>query len=485
MNLRRIALIARRDFLGYVRTLGFWITVLGPVIGIILGTLGISIANSAEPTRYVSILDETGRYEQLIIEDWTSDQKAIAIETMTPLVKIVSSPEQFEKFETTLNTKGVDDAKDYFATINPSLAKRLPNAGSSLRIVEINALNAADISAYLSGDIRPEFRGQTVKLSGIMRITDTDEGPAAQLYSSVPSFDGLRRNTNDILRRDAEDKYFGETGITREGFWDTREEAPRVETINPFKKASADGGGQAVTMADRVPYFLAAGLSFFLWLTVFSGAYMLLMSMVEEKVNKALEMMLASTRFTEILFGKLLGVAALTVASMMPWIIMGSLGIFVAIKLGDPALAGALAGSVTPGMVITFMSFFILGYLFYGSLFMALGSLAESMQDAQTLVTPVLLMLTMCLFVVSTGISNPDSGLIKAASFIPVSAPFAILMRLPNDPPLWEIWLSALILLASTIFVIWGASKLFRHGILSGGLKGLKTLISFGRIKSS
>ena len=485
MNLRRIALIARRDFIGYVRTLGFWITVLGPVIGIILGTLGISIANSAEPTRYVSILDETGRYEQLIIEDWTADQKAAAITTMTPFVKIVSTPEQFKIFETKLENEGVDAAKDYFATINPSLAERLPNVGSSLRIVDIDGLSAEDINAYLSGDIRPDYRGEAVKLSGIMRITDADDGPVAQLYSSVPSFNGLRGNTNDILRRDAEDRYFGDTGITRDGFWATREKAPRATTINPFKKATPDGGGQTVTMADRVPYFLAAGLSFFLWLTVFSGAYMLLMSMVEEKVNKALEMMLASTRFTEILFGKLLGVAALTVASMMPWIIMGSIGIFVAIKLGDPALAGVLAGSVTPGMIITFISFFILGYLFYGSLFMALGSLAESMQDAQTLVTPVLLMLTMCLFVVSTGISNPDSGLIKAASFIPVSAPFAILMRLPSDPPLWEIWLSAFILLASTVLVIWGASKLFRHGILSGGIKGLKTLFSFGRIKSS
>ncbi len=485
MNLRRIALIARRDFLGYVRTLGFWITVLGPVIGIILGMLGISIANSAEPTRYVSLLDETGRYEQLIIEDWTADQKAIAIDTMTPFVKLVTSPEQFKIFETTLENEGVDEAKDYFASINPSLAERLPNTGSNLRIVEIDGLKAGDINRYLSGDIQPEFRGEAVKLSGVMRITDSEDGPKAELYTSVPSFKGLERDTNDILRRDAEDKYFGETGITRDGFWNTRENAPRVTTINPFKTATPDGGGQTVTMADRVPYFLAAGLSFFLWLTVFSGAYMLLMSMVEEKVNKALEMMLASTRFTEILFGKLLGVAALTIASMMPWIIMGSLGIFVAIKLGDPALAGALAGSVTPGMIVTFVSFFILGYLFYGSLFMALGSLAESMQDAQTLVTPVLLMLTMCLFVVTTGISNPDSGLIKAASFIPVSAPFAILMRLPNDPPLWEIWLSAFILLASTILVIWAASKLFRHGILSGGLKGLKTLISFGRIKSS
>ncbi len=482
MNLRRIALIARRDFLGYVRTLGFWITVLGPVIGIILGTLGISIANSAEPTRYVSILDETGRYEQLIIEDVNDRQDWLESEKIKLGAKFVMTPEQFATLETKLENDGPEAGKTYLQSISPDLAARLPETPPTLVILDIEDLTSEDIKPYLSGE-KTTPNGQ--RLDGILEIKDNAGTPEARFYSDRPGFEGLINNANRILRRDNLDKYFGETGLTRQGYSDAYNKYPAVTLINPFKKVTVDGGGQTVTLADRVPYFLAAGLSFFLWLTVFSGAYMLLMSMVEEKVNKALEMMLASTRFTEILFGKLLGVAALTVASMLPWVIMGGIGIFLLIVLGDPAISSALAGSVTPGMIITFICFFILGYLFYGSLFMALGSLAESMQDAQTLVTPVLLMLTMCLFVVSTGISNPDSGLIKAASFIPVSAPFAILMRLPNDPPLWEIWLSAFILLASTILVIWGASKLFRHGILSGGLKGLKTLISFGRIKSS
>lgn len=485
LSFRRIALIARRDFLGYVRTLGFWITVLGPVIGIALGVFGISIANGAEPTRYVSIMDQTGRYEQLIIDDVNAREDIQEAEKMTLLAKFILSPPQFETLESKIETDGVAAGRAYLTEVSPDMAKRLPQSSRSLIIADAPDLTPDTLNAYLSGERKAVHKGAPVQLSGILEIVDGEDAPIARFYSDRPNFSGLTRNANDILRRDAEDRYFGQSGITRDGYWAARDDAPSVTAINPFKKADRDGSGQAVTTADKIPYLLAAGLSFFLWLTVFSGAYMLLMSMVEEKVNKALEMMLASTRFTEILFGKLLGVAALTVASMMPWIIMGALGIFVAIALGDPALGGALADSVTPGMIFTFIVFFILGYLFYGALFMALGSLAESMQDAQTLVTPVLLMLTMCLFVVSTGINNPDSALITTASFIPVSAPFAILMRLPNDPPMWEIWLSAAILAASTALVIWGASKLFRHGILSGGLKGLKTILSFGRIKSS
>jgi len=90
-----------------------------------------------------------------------------------------------------------------------------------------------------------------------------------------------------------------------------------------FVEAPAKTVDALVTKEDRAPYMVAAALAFFLWLTVFSGAYMLLTSMLEEKLNKLLEMMLASTRFAEIIFGKLLGVAALTLTAMAPYIILG------------------------------------------------------------------------------------------------------------------------------------------------------------------
>jgi len=90
---------------------------------------------------------------------------------------------------------------------------------------------------------------------------------------------------------------------------------------------------------------VATVLAFMLWLTVFSGAYMLLTSMLEEKLNKLLEMMLASTRFSEIILGKLLGVAALTLSMMAPYILLGIAGVvgYIAIGPDQDVVSGLVA----------------------------------------------------------------------------------------------------------------------------------------------
>ena len=90
------------------------------------------------------------------------------------------------------------------------------------------------------------------------------------------------------------------------------------------------------------------------------------------------------------------------------------------------------------------------------------------MQDTQTLTTPIVMILTLCVLIVPYGISNPDSPLLTFASIFPLSAPFAALVRLPSDPPLWELIVSAIFLGLLTIGVIALASRIFRFGVLSG-----------------
>ena len=136
--------------------------------------------------------------------------------------------------------------------------------------------------------------------------------------------------------------------------------------------------------------------------------------MLEEKLNKLMEMMLASARFSEIILGKLLGVAALTFTSMLPYVILGLVGIFssILLGLGGPNLSEAIQKTFTLKMMSFFVIFLILGYIFYGAFFIAMGALAESMQDAQTLTTPVTLLLTACMFIIPLGLESPDSSLL-------------------------------------------------------------------------
>ena len=362
---------------------------------------------------------------------------------------------------------------------NKAGSERFKLPESKLKTVPLPASTLEELLPFIKGDRDIIVDEAPQKLSGVLHFYIQDNRPAAKYWTINPSAISLERHAQNVLRDEADATYFNATDLSAKGFFDNRKSAPKVSKFDPTKETGEDGDGQGLTVIDQIPFFVAGGLSLFLWLAVFSGSYMLLMSMVEEKINKALEMLLASTRFAEILVGKLLGVAALTVASMAPWILMGGAGLYAFMTFGDGAVADAILGAMSAKMMFFFVAFFILGYVFYGALFMALGSLSESMQDSQTLVTPVLLLLTLCVMVVPIGIGTPDSSLLHAASFIPFSAPFAMIIRLPSAPPLWEVLLSCGILVLSAAFVVWLSAKMFRYGVLSGGgMAGVKAWFS-------
>ena len=94
------------------------------------------------------------------------------------------------------------------------------------------------------------------------------------------------------------------------------------------------------------------------------------------------------------------------------------------------------------------------------------------MQDAQTLTTPILFVLMASAAVIPLGLSAPDSPLLRIATFIPFSAPFASIVRLPSDPPLWELILSTVFLTVLCIGTIALAGRIFRFGVLSGAGAG-------------
>ncbi len=468
ISARRTYLIARQDFIGYIKTWGFWLTVLGPFLGILFGILAPFLLSKSEPTRYATILDETGLHasaiEQLLVTDNDDDMK----DALRELAKFTVPQKDKAAFNKALDEQGIGAAKDFIKKTSPFLAKNLQMPESKLVFIAPPAHSMAELEPYLLGTKKLDIAEETQALSGVLHIFEKDGITKAEFWSTTPTKNGLVRLANRYFSNQAANSYLEAAGLNRTELRKIRKASVSVSTFNPAKQAD-ESGGQKVTGKDRIPYIVAAGLSVLLWLTVFNGAYMLLMSMVEEKINKVLEMLLATTRFSEIFLGKLLGVAALTLATLLPWIIVGALGFYAAAQFADGAVADGLAKAMTPQMLIFLPVFFFLGYVFYGSIFIALGALAESMQDASTLMTPMVLVLTACIIVVPIGIAYPDSPLLAIAAWFPFSAPFAAIIRLPSDPPLWETLGSVAVLVASCLFVVWASSRLFAHGILSGG----------------
>ncbi len=467
ISIRRTLIIARRDFLGYIKTWGFWLTALGPFLGIIFGVLFPLVMSKSEPTRYATILDETGLHasaiEELLITNNTKELEHI----LRSAARITIPQKDKEAFNKVLDEQGVEAAREMILKTSPVMAKVLNLPDTKLVFISPPANTMDALKPYLMGTNTLTLANQEQSLTGVLHIFERDGETKAEYWSTATGNELV--NLADLyFANKASENYMASAGLSREEVLNIRKNALEVSTLNPAKERD-ENGEQTVTAKDRIPYFFAAAMAMMLWFAVFTGAYMLLMSMVEEKINKVLEMLLATTRFSEIFLGKLIGVAALTLASLLPWMILGGIGLYGAMQFADGAIADGLAKAMSLEMLIFLPTFFILGYVFYGSIFIALGAIAESMQDASTLMTPMVLLLTACIMVVPIGIAYPDSPMLTAAAWFPFSAPFAAVIRLPSDPPLWETLGSMAVLVTSSVFVIWGSARMFRYGVLSGG----------------
>ncbi len=481
INMRRTLLIARRDFFGYVKTWGFWLSFFLPfiifAIGIVIGLAAATFNFDVSPTRYETILDKTGIHAQAIEEQHLIQIKDREKEAITALKSFGLLPEsEIEKIENIYDEKGLEGVEDYLVKNTPITETQIKNATarikSDLVFIDPPADTLDGLQPYLREEKTFLFKGEAVKLNGALIISpprSTNDGEAhVQYWSQNFNNPRVKRIAEDYFKDRSEAAYLATGGLNKHALKAAGQQNP-VQVFDPTKIQGSDTDSQAVTTSDRLPFMVAGILAGILWFTIFSGSYMLLTSMLEEKLNKLLEMMLASTRFSEIIFGKLLGVAAITLLAMAPYILTGIVGVVGYILFGsDNEVINGLVNSFSAKMIIFFLIYLILGYLFYGAFFIALGALSQSMQDAQTLTTPIVMILTLCILIVPFGIANPDSPILTFASIFPLSAPFAALVRLPSNPPLWELILSASFLALLCVGVIILASRIFRFGVLSG-----------------
>ena len=468
VNLRRTFLIARRDYLGYVKTWGFWISFLLPFIfggfGALMATADIDIS----PTQYVAVIDNTGNHEDrlnALYVEMLEDRAKAALSTKAFFIEDKDKREDYQRI---LRVDGSKAAQDYIAENIPGLSTKYEAPEANFKLIEPPAKTLNELLPFLSGEKLMTLNGEDTQLGGAI-VFEPGEAPAqpdAQYWSTNINKLDAPNLVNRYMRRLARIDYLEPKGLNVTELDRRVAAAPETKLFNPIKITGDDKG---VNSSDTVPYLVATVLAFMLWLTVFSGSYMLLTSMLEEKLNKLLEMMLATTRFSEIILGKLLGVAALTLSMMAPYIIVGISGVIIYVAFGaDQDVVKGLLSAFNAKMIIFLIIYLILGYILYGAFFIALSSLSSSMQDAQTLTTPLLFILMVCVPVIFFGMSAPDSPLLRIATFIPFSAPFASIVRLPSDPPLWELLLSTAFLTLLCIGTIAIAGRIFRFGVLSG-----------------
>lgn len=208
-----------------------------------------------------------------------------------------------------------------------------------------------------------------------------------------------------------------------------------------------------------------------LMMIIYSGQ-MLVRSLVEEKSNRLIEILISSCTPEELLTGKIFGLSALGLLQMLIW---GCIGI---------ALAGT---SMIPlsafNNILIMLIYFILGFLFYTALFVGIGSIVTTEQEAQQITSYLSLILVLPIALSAFAISNPNSVFVQILSFIPLTIPAIMLLKINIiDVPAVEITSTILIMVISIYITIFAASKIFKMGILSYGKKpGIKEFISWLR----
>lgn len=259
-------------------------------------------------------------------------------------------------------------------------------------------------------------------------------------------------------------------------------------------------GGDKTSKIDsylKLAFGGAAGYLLFMFIIIYGN--MIMRSVIEEKTSRIIEVIISSVKPIQLMMGKIIGTSLAGVTQFLIWIVLGGVLLFVVsgifgIDLGqiqspqqdiiNQAMATSDAQHVAQDLIagflnlpilnlcIAFLFFFIGGYLLYSSLYAAIGAAVDNETDTQQFMMPIIMPLILAVYVgVFTVIEDPHGTVSTIFSYIPLTSPVVMLMRIPFGVPIWQQLLSFGILLLTFIFTVWFAAKIYRVGILMYGKK--------------
>ena len=258
-------------------------------------------------------------------------------------------------------------------------------------------------------------------------------------------------------------------------------------------------------IAGKIAAAIGMVMAFIMYITVFIYGMMVMRSVMEEKTNRIVEVMISSVKPFPLMLGKIIGVGFVGLTQITAWLILipvmllavnflFGFDIDATSTLTDtpPELAGidpevlaaqiaAELGSFNWWLILPlFLIYFLGGYFMYASLFAAVGSaMGDDLGEGQALTIPITIPVILAFYITIAAIQSPNSGLAVWASMFPLFSPIVMPARLAFDPPAWQIITSLIILIGSCMGLVWLSGRIYRVGILLYGKK--VSLLEMGR----
>lgn len=465
-------LVAQREYLENVRTKTFWISIfIVPVL------LALSFGASALLNRFKQVQDYT------VLDLGTGDLAARAErmarqDDLKALFSLAKDPRLAELAKSLGDNHGAAPDEEQMQKILQWMQEQDPKT----------------LAAFAGIDVSRRFHYVPLKDLAL------PEGPPEQqrealnklvqkgrLYAyfvlgkdpeqSLDDFDYVSNNLTDSSLRNwyenaltqlVQKQRIGIAGISPQV-------AEHIQQRVEFKKQQVDAAGATadVKKENELDKWAPVAFVYFLWIAIFSIANLLLTNTIEEKSNRVIEVLLSSVSPGQLMAGKVWGIATTGLTIIGTWVVFG----LIAANLA-PYFFGDGGGTMIKFLVtalknsdylIAFVLYFLAGYLLYAAILVALGSVCNSLKEAQNLMQPVMILLFVPLVAMLFIIQEPNGVVAKVMSFIPLFTPFTMMNRAGGPPATWEYVATGLLLLVTILVTFKAAGKIFRVGILMTG----------------
>ncbi len=338
------------------------------------------------------------------------------------------------------------------------------------------------------------LRTDSVDAILVIPSTAVENTSGITLYNNGPSSMSLESEISGQLEDIIEQKRIEATNI--DNFKEMMDKVKCDVSLTTFRN---DTEGEAESSSSALSFGLGLALTMILYMFLLIYGQMVMTSIIEEKGNRVLELVVSSVKPMQLMLGKIFGIALVAVVQVLIWaVLLTAMSAFVLPMLMPESMSADLAafnaGTLTAANAATdieavqvvamlanptyilglfgmLLLFLVGGFLFYAAIYAAVGSAVDNIQDASQLQTITVVPIIIGIMVSMSVANDPNSLLALVCSMIPFTSPMVMMARIPFGIPGWQIGLSVALLYASFVAMVWVAAKVYRVGIFMYGKK--------------
>lgn len=484
--MKRIAFIAHREYRQHLRTRGFWIGLLLIPLIMVASTVIPLLLDEDKGGDAMLLADLSGRFTPALERAIERDYQKLVLRQLSVYTQeydlhpaeapidwahhsLWYSDAEVESF---VAWGGLDAALALLKPLLPGRATPFKAPRHYLHLVQFPAEIRPDqpaaaldelLPAYLRGEPEAETEDgpHRVIAAVVLPAALAPDQPVWEMWTNGGVSSGLIQLIADTVRRQVRD-----TALDADGLDTARSAALGAEAVTPHVHSPRLGGSVST---NTIRQLIPVGSAWLLWMTIMMVSNVLLHGLIEERSNKLIESLLAAVTAQELMSGKLLGVACIGFTIAVTWTIFAIASVsFAPAELAlmlKPALEPYASFLTLFGLVF----YFVTGYLAIATLFLVIGSMSDSMHDAQAYMTPLIVILLAPLVLIRPAMADPHGLLPVIMSWIPIYTPFVMLGRLGTGVSTTEVVSSSLLLLCFIGCELTIAGRIFRASLLRTG----------------